>query len=221
MVSAQWSASAGVDSQRVFRGLSLSDGRPSPHASLNYDAAQGGYVGASIARVMLTPGQASAQSIGYAGWSGLLDTGARWHWEVGAAANHFSADRDEDYVDMFAGLLVDAWTLRLHEAPDYFGHGVHMLYLEWNGTHELSSDLRVVAHAGVQHAHNDVYGTGARRWQADWHLGLAARWHELSLQGLWLGAQRSANASPGLYPYATASLSRPRTPWQVSIDLAF
>ena len=62
---AQSSASATLESDYWFRGVSLSDGHPAAQAAYGYDAAAGGYLGAFASSVDLAGGSERAlQAIG-------------------------------------------------------------------------------------------------------------------------------------------------------------
>jgi uncharacterized protein (TIGR02001 family) len=236
---AQWSAGAGLDSQAVFRGVSMSDGQPSPHAALAWDGASGTYAGLSLARVVVDRGAASAS------WRGHLGYARRWAgsglaWEAGVGASRFDAAHDLDYAEAYAGLIGDGWTLRLHAAPDYFGQSVRTVYAEADAGGPVSAllawpaawdaQLRWSAHLGALHR----AASGAaleRRWRADWRLGLAVDHRRLTLQLARIGAQLDPSAAHDGYggpaadsapAYGGASALRSLSgAWQASIDVYF
>lgn len=231
---AQWNASAGVDSQALFRGVTLSDGHPSPHAALAYDASSGAYGGLAVARTVFAPGHDSAQWTAYAGYAGRFTAQHVLGWEAGLIASHYTLDPDYDYAEGYVGLLGDGWNLRLHAAPDYFGQGAATFYAQANAGSELREGWHWLAHLGLTHTSGAGAAVIGRRWRGDWRVGVAADWQRLTLQLAWVGAQRvPMRAASDGWGYAgdgtasgsgsgNASTLKPVTGvWQLSANLYF
>jgi uncharacterized protein (TIGR02001 family) len=193
---AQLAASMAVDSDYRFRGVSLSGGEPTARATVDYDAASGGYGGASLTGVELIPGEHEAQLLAYAGVVGRLDAHRRF--ELGASYAHFSGDSSYDYGEVYAGLLADRWSARLYYAPDYFGRSARTLYAELNAHHPLGERARLFGHIGalVPLSHRDDADAG--RTRADLRLGAGATFGDLDLQLSWVAVSR-AGPYPAVY----------------------
>ena len=72
-----------------------------------------------------------------------------FHCDAGAVYSAFSASRDYDYGEVFAGITSSNFNARVHYSPDYFGFGRGSLYGEMNGTHRLGGDFTLLGHIGV------------------------------------------------------------------------
>ena len=153
---AQFGASLGADSDYRFRGVSLSDSKPSPRLTLNYDAPERWYVGASVTRAALTQ-DTYTQWLGYAGWS-TQAVGGR-SFELGIDASHFTGIRGYDFAEAYAGLLAERWSARLYYAPNYYGRHVPVSYAEFNAQVPIDGSARLFAHAGALVA---LGGAGSR-----------------------------------------------------------
>jgi uncharacterized protein (TIGR02001 family) len=144
---AQVSGGLGVDSDYRYRGVSLSRSQPSVHASVNYDAPERWYAGASATRAALTPAQTATQLSGYAGWSTTPVDGRSV--ELGADGSHFAGVSGYDFAEAYAGVLSERWSARLYYAPDYYGRRMQTSYVELNAFPPLDRRIRLFAHAGA------------------------------------------------------------------------
>lgn len=184
-----------------YRGVSLSDDRPTLRVGLSYDDASGWFGGASLAGVSLGPyARGQVQVLGYAGYAGRLSE--RIGWEAGATGVHFGADSYDDYGEVFTGLNGDRWSMRLHYSPDYFGSGVRTLYGEFNVGFPLSQLIRVTAHAGALQRVGGIRAQG-NDLNLDASLGLAIARDAWEVRLEWVGGERSA-IYPTLYGHRSS-----------------
>src|SRR4030095_11551672 len=177
LAAALWAACSAAAAQTAFgvaalsdyryRGVSLSDERPTVRASVAHDAAGLWYAGASLVGVSLEPGGRQLQGIGYGGLTGALSQ--RVGWEAGATVVRFSIDTTSDYHEWFAGIHGERWNARLHYSPNYFGRSVRTVYGELNSGKSLSRSLRATAHLG---ALRRVGGAAGDPWNLDAGVGL-------------------------------------------------
>jgi uncharacterized protein (TIGR02001 family) len=194
-VAAQWSGSAGVASDYRYRGVSLSDGRPSAQASVAYDHASGWYGGLAAHQVRLQRSETLGSLLGYVGRA-LPRTGSVG-WEAGVIAIHFERLRRYDYEEAYVGLLAERWSARLYASADYYGQGTKTVYAELDGHLPLASALRLVGHVGTLQRIGGQAPVGEAGWRRDAQLGASfegRRW-ELQL----LRSMQRGGASPAIY----------------------
>lgn len=219
---AQSSASATLESDYWFRGVSLSDGHPAAQAAYGYDAAAGGYLGAFVSSVDLAGGaERGVQAIGYGGWA--LRAGDRASFDAGASYSIFTGDHHYSYVESHVGFALDDLSGSLAYAPNYFDSGARTVYAELNLAHALNDRLRLLVHAGVLWAiggiDNPAYRASAPasgREQVDGRIALAFDVDRVRLQ---LARTITDGADP-VYPI-DAYYNRPsRGSWIASISLS-
>ncbi len=143
---AQFGASVGAESDYRYRGVSLSDSKPSPRLTLNYDAPERWYAGASVARAALTQ-HTCTQWLGYAGWSTQTVDGRSF--EFGIDASQFTCIRGYAFAEAYAGLLAERWSARLYYAPNYYGKHVPVSYAEFNAQVSIDGSARLFTHVGA------------------------------------------------------------------------
>jgi uncharacterized protein (TIGR02001 family) len=225
---AQVGGSATLDSDYRFRGVSLSDSRPSLRLTLNVDGAAGWYAGASATRVSLVRDQHYEQLLGYAGF--VTSTGPGPQFEFGASASHFTGDSSQagdgryDYVEPYVGVLGERWSARVYYAPNYFGRHVQTAYAELDAHTLLTEQWRLFGHAGAIASLSGTQGgtqsgtqsgtqESARRTRADIRVGTGLALHDWDLQIAWVAAQRG-----GPYPVV---FSGHRSAWVAGVSYAF
>ncbi|CAN7299211.1 TorF family putative porin [Pseudoduganella sp. LjRoot289] len=201
---AQLSGSAALVSDHVYRGVSLSDGGPAPQLNLNYDGADGWYVGGFASRYKLQGNPRSGtQYIAYAGYaqrlsSGLtLDTGlSRYGYTPGASLN---------YSEVYASLALDNLNARLSYSPDYLGANARSAYLELNSSHALGAGVSLYLHGGYLGYLSPV-SSYTRRRTLDGRVGLGTAWEGWRWQVAY--AMTQARRSGYAWSYGGASGSR-------------
>jgi uncharacterized protein (TIGR02001 family) len=189
---AQLGATIAVDSDYRYRGVSLSDSKPSGRLTLNYDAPERWYAGVSATRAALTPVDSYTQLLGYAG--GSMPVGDGRDLELGGDASHFSGISGYDFAEAFVGLLAERWSARLYLAPDYYGRHVSVVYGELNVHVPLDAKSRLFAHAGALVPVRGATGD-ADRTRADLSVGAG-----LALQGWDLHLALVGATAGGPYP---------------------
>jgi uncharacterized protein (TIGR02001 family) len=194
-----------------YRGISLSDERPTLRLGAAYDDPSGWFAGASVTEVMLYRPRWQVQMLGYAGYAGRLSD--HLGWEAGVTGVHFGTDSRYDYYEPFAGLSGERWNMRLHYSPDYFGSGTRTVYGEVNVGLPISSITRLTGHLGalMRVGGNPTEGGGLN---FDGSLGVAVARDAWEVQLAWVEGGRSA-VYPA--PYVRAS----RGALVLSASLAF
>jgi hypothetical protein len=131
------------------------------------------------------------QWLGYAGCVQPWDNAHQF--EIGANTTHFSKDADYDFVEAYAGLLAERWSVRAYVSPDYFGRHVPTLYAEINGHRMLDARWRLFGHLGgltaLEGGHGGHGGHGdTQRARFDLRLGTGLALADWDLQLAWVGA---------------------------------
>ena len=193
----QTALSLTAESDFIFRGISLSDGKPAASLNLDYDSASGWYAGALATAVEFDPSQRHATLFGYAGYARRTPAGPAW--EIGVTAAHFAGDSSYDYGEAYAGLLGQGWNVRLYLSPSYFGSGARTIYAEVNRTEPLSPAWRLFGHLGALAAAGGGEPTDSRRARWDARLGVSVTIGPAQLRLAWVGATRG-----GVYPTSYA-----------------
>jgi uncharacterized protein (TIGR02001 family) len=189
---AQTGGSIAVTSDDRYRGVSLSDERPTLRLNVSHDAAGGWYVGASLASVALDPPRRQWQTLAYGGRAGKLGNGLGT--EAGLLAVHFGADSRFDYHEWFAGISGGRWSTRLYVAPSYFGSGLRTAYAELNAGRPLSRSVRLSVHLGAL-VRIGGRAVDAERLHVDARAGIGWLHAPWDLQLDWLAGSRV-----GIYP---------------------
>lgn len=168
---AQLSGSAGILSNYLYRGISLSGGKAVPRLSLNYDGAAGWYAGGQVIGGQVGgETHRSAQWVGYAGYAQRMDAG--WHWEAGASRYAYPQAAAMHFNEVYAGVGKDELSARVHYSPDYLGLRTRTLYAELNGGTELVPGLTGFWHLGYLGSIGAAPGSTLGRY--DVRLGLSA-----------------------------------------------
>ena len=144
---AQLGGSVALDTDDRYRGVSLGDSKPSVRLTLNYDAPERWYAGASLRPARLAFVGTHAQLTGYAGWVAAPAAGRSF--EVGVEAVRFTGVSGYDYGEVYAGLLAERWSVRAYYSPDYYGRRVQTAYVEIAAQQPLAGHARLFVHAGT------------------------------------------------------------------------
>jgi uncharacterized protein (TIGR02001 family) len=207
----QTAVSLKAESDFVFRGVSLSNGKPDASLSLDYDHPSGWYAGASATGAELDPGQRQAALFASVGYARQDDTGLGW--EIGITAVHFGADPRYDYRELLAGLIARSWTARLYLSPSYFGSGMASAYAELNGGMALDERWRWFAHAGVLAPIGGGEHPESQQLRFDARVGVGVAIGPSELQLAWTGADHG-----GFY---RSSYAHRHNAWVLSAVYAF
>lgn len=219
VAQAQVSGSAGIVSDYMYRGVSLSSGKAAARLSLDYDAADGWFAGAQVVSGQLaTQSQRNAQWLGYAGYAQRLPSGLSW--EAGISAYAFHAAPHWNFREVYAGLAFGDYAARLHYAPDYLGFGNRTVYAEINGGTQLAPAWRLFWRGGFLSAPDNADSS-----RAEGRVGIATArdgWQvQLSLDAARLRGQGSAAGSDGGYgSYAGRAVSSSKVSSKLVLALA-
>lgn len=208
---AQVSVQLSAASDNVFRGVSLSNGRASVAAEVNYDNDAGWFTAAQISSTRLArENHDKAEVVFDAGYTHALTPTLTW--EAGASYAIFPGFTFWNYGEAFAGVLAENWSARLHYSPDYFGRGRRTLYAEYDFQHALNERWRVIAHVGA--LHSAPAAAESHAWSYDGSLGIAARFG-----GATFALRRVAiDRSNYVYPLAPTS---DRADWVLSLAWSY
>ena len=188
---AQAGGSVSVLSDYRYRGVSLSDGRPSLQAQLGLDFDAGGYAGLQASTVRLEEHFSDdLQLLPYAGVVRPLHGG--WHWEAGVQYTAFLRSGEYDYPEVFAGIGTGHAGVRIFYSNDYYGRWPAW-YATFDGNRALSPRWRLLGHAGVLHSMGGEVG-----YRRDWTLGLGLALRDYDLQLTW--GDVDADAHPRYHP---------------------
>jgi uncharacterized protein (TIGR02001 family) len=207
----QTTVSLKVESDFIFRGVSLSDSKPDASLSVDYDGTAGEYAGSSARTVEFDPGQRQAALLAYIGYVRRAESGLAW--EVGVSAAAFGTDSQYDYGEVFIGVIARSWTARVYLSPSYFGSGVPSAYVELNGAIPLTSVWSLSAHVGALAPIGSTSPEASRRARFDARLGVNAAIGRWELQLARAGATRDGF-------HATAYTDR-RITWLLSAAYGF
>jgi uncharacterized protein (TIGR02001 family) len=184
----QWAGRIAAETDHRFRGVSLSGEDPTLSVSLAYDHPSGWYAGASLTRVELEPGSHGAATTLYAGYARRRDEGLAY--EGGATLTHFGGDAEQDYGELYGGLIAERWSARLYVSPRYLGRDVRTLYAEVNAAVPLTLAWRAFAHAGALVRLAGEAPADAARTRFDARAGLGYRVNAWDLQASAVSASR-------------------------------
>jgi uncharacterized protein (TIGR02001 family) len=190
-----------VESDYLFRGVSLSNEKPNLRLSLAYDHSTGWYAGAAATRAEQNSQPRQYQVLAYLGYA------RRWlaalSWEVGATAAHFTGDSgdsyygkgsdNDDYGEVYTGLISERWNLRAYYSPNYYGNRQRTTYLELNGGLPLDPPMRLVGHLGALTGLGADTQEGTRRVRYDIRLGLARSVGAWDAQFAWFAVGRESS----------------------------
>jgi uncharacterized protein (TIGR02001 family) len=208
---AQMSGQISIASDNVFRGVSISDSRPSVAAEINYDGGAGWFVGGQAAQTQFYgQGHANPEIVVDAGYVHALGSGLSW--EAGATYSTFPNFTFWNYAEGFVGILSDNWNARLYWSPNYFGRHQRTAYAEFNYSHPLGERLRLLAHVGAVHADAAQNIGNSRAFDAS--LGLGTTVSNVNIQMNWIATNRNSF----LYPIATGG---DRQEWVLSLAYTF
>jgi hypothetical protein len=215
-------ASVTLDSQYDFRGLSLSDRRPTLNLNLSWDDASGAYLGASaIGETTKDQGPQMLGEFEYIGYARRPSVGPGW--DIGVSNLRYAAYAGgsptsggygeggqygasiasggtvrTDMTQVYAGLLGKVFSFYNFYSPDYLGEGVGALYSDLSAAAHPASRWRVFAHVGVLTPVDGRTGEGRRAEQYDLRAGVAAELRRAEIQLAWTTRRPSDNA---LGPY--------------------
>lgn len=213
---AQFAGSVTLSSDYRFRGVSLSDDRPSAQLAFDYDLpSTGWYAGGMMASVRLDDPRQAAQFLVYAGYASRLT--ANLSWDAGARYTRFTGSESYAYTETYFGLTYKQLVGRIYYAPDYFNFGYPALYAELNDSHTLMGKWYVFAHVGYLRRGGDVAEYHAIRYRSDLRAGVGLALAPCDVQLSW-STVHGANYDVFGYP---ASEGVTRNAWILSFSYAW
>lgn len=148
---AQLSGSAGLLSNYLYRGISLSSEQPAARLALNYDANSGWYGGTQVVNGQLAgTTQRQLHWTTYAGYAQRLAGGLAW--EAGVSQYGFAHQASWNFHEFYGGLAGDNLNARLYYSPDYLGLGQRTWFAEVNGGWRLAADWQGFWQGGYLYA---------------------------------------------------------------------
>lgn len=212
---AQMTGSATLVSDYRFRGVSLSDDRPSAQLAFDYDwPGNGWYAGGMLSGVRLDPRQA-VQLLAYGGYAQRItaDTSV----EAGARYVRFTGREAYAYAETYVGVAFRQLVGRVYYAPNYFNAGYPAWYAELNDSHALAGRWYAFAHLGYLRRSGAVAEYHISRFRSDMQLGIGLALAPCRLQLSWTTSHGASDAVLG-YPSAAGAT---RNAWVISISYAW
>lgn len=189
-VFAQVGASVSVATDDIFRGHSLSEGRPIATASVSYDDPSGLYAGGSATGVDTAESGIQLLGVqGYAGYARRIGTGTTIDTGVTHVrySRYFSGNASADYTEFYIGLITNHISSHVRYSPDYFRKGVSTIYGDVDGVIQSFTGWRLNGHAGVLVQADGPHEPGVARTRYDWRIGVSRQLGPLDLQLAWAG----------------------------------
>lgn len=186
--AAQVGVGISLKSDERYRGRSLSDGRPVATLDLSYDSKSGPYAGGSVTAILT--GKERAGLLGartYAGYATRTATGIGL--DAGIAAylftSRYSGNRDDQYVEVYAGMSRGPLSAYLRFSPDYLGRHTPVVYADISAAQQLAPKWRLTGHLGVLVQTSGAPDLGGRRSRYDTRLGISRTLGSFEVQAAW------------------------------------
>ncbi len=180
---AQVGASVSLDTDDLFRGVSLSDGRPVMSLGLSYDHPSGAFGGVTVTAVDTR--HSDIRNLGYSAYLGYarrLADGASW--EVGVTNSKTSVYLDRRYSDhytqLYMGFSKNNLSAHIYYSPKYIGEDSGAVYADIDGAMEPAQDWRLFGHAGLLMSLGRAAPTGGRT-RFDLRAGIARQFKNSEL----------------------------------------
>jgi uncharacterized protein (TIGR02001 family) len=175
-------------SEEIFRGRSISTGRPIMGLDLSYDDARGFYLGAQ-AKGVATRGH-GAQLLSLTEYGGYAwRTGKGLTLDLGVLNTHYShysgLGRDTHYSELTLGAIGRRLSGRVSISPNWFGPGNYTAYGETSATIGDPTRWQLTLHGGVlQWVHRPRPSTVART-RYDGRVGIARDFGRVRGEAAW------------------------------------
>lgn len=186
--AAQVGGSISVKSDERFRGRSLSDGRPVATVDLSYDSKDGLYAGGSATAILTGKNRAGLMGARtFAGYAARTSGGIGL--DAGVAAylftNRYSGNRNDQYVEVYAGLSRGPLSGYLRFSPDYLGRGTPVVYADISAARQIAPDWRLSGHIGLLVQTSGAPDLGGRRTRYDTRIGVTRTFGPFEAQAAW------------------------------------
>lgn len=170
---AQLSAGVSLESDYRFRGISLSDARPTLSMNVAYDHVSGVYAGAAVIAEDTT--YAGVQALGFIeniGYATRRDGG--WFWDIGinnqSMTKYAESKYSPGYTEIYTGISMRNVSVHVYYSPKYFLGGASAVYFDLNGNFRPADQWRLFGHIG---AWAPLQGPSGRRERYDLRVGVA------------------------------------------------
>ena len=208
---AQISAQVSLASDYIYRGVTLTDNRPTAMVELNYDSPNGWFAsGLATETRFFGERHYEPEYVVDAGYAHALAAGLTW--EAGASYSVFSKATFWNYSEAFVGVLGEHWNARLYYSPDYFGRGRRTWYAQFDYAQPLVEHWNLIGHVGSFKSSGGEEDPHGHTFDAS--LGIAAKFGSASFE-----LKRSiADHDNYLYPLAPTTR---RDNWIVSVAYSY
>ncbi len=168
--------SVALDSDYLWRGVSLSDGRPVASLGINFDHKSGVYGGLTLTAVDSRQDPPSFQGyVAYLGYAHRLEGGGSW--ELGVVNSETSTYLDhkysDNYTEIYAGLSRNDISAHIYYSPRNILDDASTLYGEVDGAIRPASGWRLFGHAGLLVSLSGHPPSGGERARFDLRAGVA------------------------------------------------
>ena len=185
---AQVGASASLDSDDLFRGFSLSAGKPTLSLNLSYDHSSGAYAGLSALASETSHGGAEVLGlVGNLGYVSRID--ASTSWDIGATNTTIKRYSYKNYTatygEVYTGIVHNNIQFYLHYSPNYLGEDIETVYLDVAGTLHPAAHWRLFGRVGALTPVGGRGAAGNRREQYDLNAGVAYEFGKAELRLAW------------------------------------
>ncbi|HWI86874.1 MAG TPA: TorF family putative porin [Sphingomonas sp.] len=177
-------------SDDLYRGKSVSGGRPVARLGFAYEDLSGPYAGATASVVHAPGGEVQLLSVvEYAGvaqrlWPELtIDLGVM-HTDY---SRYWSGSRGTHYVEVYAGLIARRFNARISLSPDYLRPGWRAAYGEANATLASNELWDVSLHGGLFAWVAGGRPPGANRARYDWQISGGRKFGRFQIRAGWAG----------------------------------
>jgi uncharacterized protein (TIGR02001 family) len=183
--SAEIGTSLSIWSNDLFRGRSLTGGRPVATVDLSYDDTGGAFLGASATAVATAHEGVRLLALqGNIGYAHRISPRSAINFGITGAhyTEYYSGGRRADDLEIYAGLVTPHFSTQIHYSPHYFAPGVAAVYGNFEGALPIGENWRLTGHVGLLRR---VAETGIDDTAADWRIGVARRIGPVDLQLNW------------------------------------
>lgn len=174
--SAQTGAELSLATDDLFRGHSLSEGRPVARGELSYDHNSGVYAGVAIAAVATRYDGIEflnvQENVGYA-YTVTPSIGIDLGLVGYTYGKSYSGGREVTYFEPYLGVTFPNFTIHVHYAPDYLSLGQATIYADIEANRAIARHVHLNLHLGVLAPVQAIVADGPVRSQFDWRAGVS------------------------------------------------
>lgn len=192
---AQVSASVSLESDYRYRGVSLSEGRPTLGLSLAYDHSSGFYAGGQA--IGQDTAHDGVQLLGFVEYAGYAIRGPEGlSFDVGVNNQDDQAyetgERADRYTELYAGITRGAVSLHVYYSPNYLRPGYTTVYADLSGAFHPVDRWRLYGHIG---ALQPITGPKTAYYRVDARVGVAREFRNFEID---LAATDMSRDAPNL-----------------------